>query len=161
MKVKRLTEVFWEWTVCYKMTLSVDNREYIMLYSLAATVCLLLHEWGSCQSKQFAIKFNRSNGSIRRGAERRTDERTDTFVNNIYGCRQENPYLKFNMLRKIDREFEDQCIPCDVSLSCKWVCQNFTRLCYHTIMLAFIKTHGFIFFLLGCVYCRGPPSVSI
>ncbi len=24
--------------------------------SLAATVCLLLHEWGSCQSKQFAIK---------------------------------------------------------------------------------------------------------
>ncbi len=53
-------------------------------YSLAATVCLLLLEWGSCQSKQSAIKFNRFNGSIRRGAERRTDERTDTFVNNIY-----------------------------------------------------------------------------
>ncbi len=58
--------------------------------SLAATVCLLLHEWGSCQSKQFAIKFNvlmpkiRSIGPMVRAGEAVKAEHTNTLIRKQY-----------------------------------------------------------------------------
>ncbi len=58
--------------------------------SPAATVCLLLHEWGSCQAKQFAIKFNvlmqkiRSIGPTVRAGEAVKAEHTHTHIRKQY-----------------------------------------------------------------------------
>ncbi len=51
--------------------LSCSRVQFV--HSLAATVCLLLHEWGSCRSKQFAM----------RGCERQ-DERTNGHIRKQY-----------------------------------------------------------------------------
>ncbi len=52
-----------------------------IFYSLAATVCLLLHEWGSCWSKQFAIKFNQER---RWKTDGWTDGRTNKHIRKQY-----------------------------------------------------------------------------
>ena len=72
---------FHEVMTCF-CDLSVQRK---IIYSLAATVCLLLHEWGSCQSKQFAIKSNVSPVRVDWNYEQ-TDQRLSAgglFMSNI------------------------------------------------------------------------------